>query len=57
MILYTLMTLNCCCRFFIQVSSTFDMIGYPKWVEDTEALDKYYENVSDIQKVFHCLSN
>ena len=31
---------------FIQVSSTFDMIGYPTWVEDLETLDKYYENVS-----------
>lgn len=31
---------------FIQVSSTFDMIGYPTWVEDLDALDKYYENVS-----------
>lgn len=22
------------------------MIGYPKWLEDPEKLDKYYENVS-----------
>ena len=22
------------------------MIGYPKWIEDPEKLDKYYENVS-----------
>ena len=22
------------------------MIGYPKWIEDSEKLDKYYENVS-----------
>ena len=22
------------------------MIGYPTWVEDLDALDKYYENVS-----------
>ncbi|XP_015774671.1 PREDICTED: endothelin-converting enzyme 1-like [Acropora digitifera] len=29
-----------------KVSSTFDMIGYPTWVEDLDALDKYYENLT-----------
>lgn len=29
-----------------KVSSTFDMIGYPTWVEDLETLDKYYENLT-----------
>lgn len=28
------------------------MIGYPKWIEDPEKLDEYYENVSfDIESV------
>ena len=26
------------------------MIGYPTWVEDLDALDKYYENVSHCHK-------
>ncbi|XP_074614138.1 endothelin-converting enzyme 1-like [Acropora palmata] len=29
-----------------KVSSTFDMIGYPTWVEDLDTLDKYYENLT-----------
>ena len=26
------------------------MIGYPTWVEDLDALDKYYENVSHLHE-------
>lgn len=36
---------------FLQVTATFDMIGYPKWIEDLEKLDKYYENVSIFMEV------
>ena len=32
--------------YIFKVEATFDMIGYPKWLEVPEKLDKYYENVS-----------
>lgn len=40
------------CLLLFQITATFDMIGYPKWIEDPEKLDEYYENVSfDIESV------
>lgn len=36
---------------FFQIMVIFDMIGYLKWIEDLEQLDKYYENVSGERKV------
>ena len=31
----------------------FDMIGYPKWIEDPVKLDKYYADVSSGFNPFH----